>query len=180
MTETGSKQRTALKWLIIGAVAVVIVIVGVWVVGVVRPGDPRFGDGTLRAMNQSTATSLPPDVAEAVATEATTDLGAYKSREYSKLYSRLSASDRKLVSDAEWKARAEEVRTRAGDVTGYRVVRTGYLDAKKTIAFAQVEVAYAKVPAPRRSMSYYVNENGRWTQTMMWGRSVQVDPGALR
>ena len=107
---------------------------------------------------------------------ASRDLAQLKVKDYAASYAGLSAADRAQVAKGDWVMRCQEVEAATGGISGYHVVGSRWLDAGKTIAAVDAEVDFAKMPR-RKTQLFYVVQDGKPVQTMLWGRTVDLARG---
>ncbi|NTU71565.1 MAG: zinc ribbon domain-containing protein [Coriobacteriia bacterium] len=107
-----------------------------------------------------------------VASVTNSDLGKFAAADYSGHYEGLSTGDKAAVSRSEWETRCAEVVAIAGPLKSYSIIEVEYLDAAKSIVVVTLDLGYANAPKPIRTEAYYINESGKWVQSMLWDRQI--------
>ncbi|MDP2232811.1 MAG: hypothetical protein Q8K89_04180 [Actinomycetota bacterium] len=105
---------------------------------------------------------------------AESDIERLQSRDYAASYEALSAADRGQVTSDEWIRRCQEVEAMVGEIEGYRILGSRWLDTGRTVVAVDVEIDFSDLDGPHRSTLFYEMLDGVPVQTMLWGRDLEL------
>ena len=159
------------SWAIWVVATVGLLVVAVLFLGSSGPGGSGGSGGPSGGAAAATIDLESPKVA------ASTDLGTLKSKNYPSNYAALSERDKAAVTQDDWTQRCKEEQAVAGEIRGFKVLGSRYLDAQKTIVAVEVEVDFSKRQKPITSTLFYEMKDGKPVHTMLWGREIRPAGG---
>ena len=109
---------------------------------------------------------------------AATDIAFLQHHDYGGSYKALSKGDQAKVTEADWIRRCQEVTAATGGIRDYRTSEGRWLDAGKTIVVVDVEVDFTNATTPRKTQMFYVTQDGKPVQSMLWGQTIDLAKGA--